>query len=361
MRSICCLISLTALAPAPVMAQAPATWTLVEELRIGGGEGPTDFVDVRAIATTARGEMVVLEAQAHELRFFDARGRHLRTVGRKGRGPGEFERPNGVLRAPDGTLWVNDVTRRLTVFSDTGALLRTLSSRAQSWGWLWDARFDGTGRLIRSDLRPVAGGGWQSVLIRERPGESTSDSFPAPTCGPVVRPTVWEFPRGRKGVPWTSGRRVALDPRGAAWCVHTGTYDLTWTPLGAAKPAFEARGEASEVRVTAAERDSVIADAREFMKVAGEAALDFSLIPARKPAVEQVAVDDRGRLWVRHAGNGPGSRWDVRDGARLVATVTAPFRASTLVPPLVVGDRLYAVVTDDDGFPFVVAARIVTR
>jgi hypothetical protein len=61
-------------------------------LSIGQVEGQDDYVFgevVGAVRTTA-GTIVVADGQAGELRFFDATGAHLKTVGGYGEGPGEF-------------------------------------------------------------------------------------------------------------------------------------------------------------------------------------------------------------------------------------------------------------------------------
>src|SRR5690606_29812911 len=44
---------------------------------------------------------------------FGADGRHLATIGRKGRGPGEFEAPTGPVIGPDGALYVRNMERVL--------------------------------------------------------------------------------------------------------------------------------------------------------------------------------------------------------------------------------------------------------
>lgn len=49
-------------------------------------------------------------------------------LGSEGRGPGEFERPSGLMRGDGGSIGVRDGRlRRLTVFSEQGELVRTLS------------------------------------------------------------------------------------------------------------------------------------------------------------------------------------------------------------------------------------------
>lgn len=65
--------------------------------------------------------MWVVDAQANELRVFDADGRFVRTIGRPGEGPSEFMRIGPVFHGPDRTIWVEDLTLvRWEVFDTSG-------------------------------------------------------------------------------------------------------------------------------------------------------------------------------------------------------------------------------------------------
>jgi hypothetical protein len=58
------------------------------------------------------------------IKVFDAQGRHRRTIGRKGSGPGEFGQIADMAILPDGRLLVTDFeTRRTSLFSPDGQFL----------------------------------------------------------------------------------------------------------------------------------------------------------------------------------------------------------------------------------------------
>jgi DNA-binding beta-propeller fold protein YncE len=76
----------------------------------------------------AAGVIYVSDIADARVWVFGPDGRSLRSIGRKGRGPGEFESPTGVAIGPDGNLYVRDgarvsqfgidpQTRRLTRFA----------------------------------------------------------------------------------------------------------------------------------------------------------------------------------------------------------------------------------------------------
>ena len=74
------------------------------------------------------GRIVVANAGTDELRFFGRDGRHLRSVGREGGGPGEFRAIRGLTRLPGDSLGVWDWDlRRLTIYDDAGGFGRMVT------------------------------------------------------------------------------------------------------------------------------------------------------------------------------------------------------------------------------------------
>ena len=72
--------------------------------------------EVAAVNTDANGNILILDEKYHELKIFDPGGRHLRTVGRAGRGPGEFLQPKTLDWLSADTLVITDGTRRGQLF-----------------------------------------------------------------------------------------------------------------------------------------------------------------------------------------------------------------------------------------------------
>lgn len=119
-------------------AEPPARWTLpphpVLEVGVVEGDEAYQLSDVVGAVWSARGELVVANGATNALRFYDAAGRHVRSVGREGEGPGEFlalaslERRGDSLVAHDGRGW------RFTIFSSDGELLGTTPGGGQARG-----------------------------------------------------------------------------------------------------------------------------------------------------------------------------------------------------------------------------------
>src|SRR5687767_9138691 len=83
-------------------------WRLVEELRIGSisGDGPDGFSEVTAVGVSPGGLIHVIDGQAQEVRVFAPGGTHVRTFGRRGGGPGEFQNAYSLNWDKLGRLWI---------------------------------------------------------------------------------------------------------------------------------------------------------------------------------------------------------------------------------------------------------------
>jgi hypothetical protein len=100
---------------------------LKEELSLGGPEaqGEYAFGQVRHFIVDDAGAFYVLDQQNAHIKVFDAAGKYLRTIGRKGQGPGELESPMTLsFNRVNGELAVQQQTRRMTYFKMDGTFLR---------------------------------------------------------------------------------------------------------------------------------------------------------------------------------------------------------------------------------------------
>lgn len=109
-----------------------ADWELVEDLRLDAIA--EDFSVVWQVSVGPEGEIVVLEPQDHRVRIYDSTGSVVTMIGRRGKGPGEFQYVGTVFWAAD-TLVVWDVElARGTYLLTDGTLIRTEAARFFSPG-----------------------------------------------------------------------------------------------------------------------------------------------------------------------------------------------------------------------------------
>lgn len=85
-------------------------WSVSErprlEIGVFEGEEAYQLADVRGVTRLSDGRIAVLNGGDVELRFYDPAGRFVRTGAGPGQGPGEIDRPTGLLRLDGDTLVV---------------------------------------------------------------------------------------------------------------------------------------------------------------------------------------------------------------------------------------------------------------
>ncbi|MGD8699436.1 MAG: hypothetical protein PVJ43_09110 [Gemmatimonadales bacterium] len=135
---------------APLWPEGP-DWKFTQDLRIGAIDGPQEyqFGNLTGLQVLSDGQIVVVDAMAYNVRFFTSEGDHIRTVLRKGQGPGELSNPGGLYLGPGDTLIVGDGSAaRMHVLAPDGTYLETFSRlpRDGYTGGYW-ASGSRTGRL----------------------------------------------------------------------------------------------------------------------------------------------------------------------------------------------------------------------
>jgi hypothetical protein len=175
------------LCPVALHAQGPAQWTLRPVVVVGGAQANDDRytfeqVTPEAIAGRANGNLLVLDIQGKRVLEYDDRGRHVRTLGRGGSGPGEFRFPTAVTVGAGDSVWVFDV-ERVSVFPDAGQPVRTQSVPTRTFGL---ARVGAHG-VLRA-LAAVPGAAGTGSLV---PGRMEIARF---NGAGVIADTVWRGP-----------------------------------------------------------------------------------------------------------------------------------------------------------------------
>lgn len=133
MRTLICGSLLVFVCISPTMAQQiPATVSLIDSsyVRIGSVEGPpeTVFAGIVGALRLPSGHIAVADGGNYVVRFFDASGVHLRSFGREGSGPNEFQILWWIGACPDGELLAVDaaLSRGAVMSAADESLLRTV-------------------------------------------------------------------------------------------------------------------------------------------------------------------------------------------------------------------------------------------
>ncbi len=348
------------------------TWTLVEELRVGSveGDGPDVFGYLKGLVALDGGGFAVLESQAQELRVFGPDGAHIATHGRKGQGPGEFADANGLMLDQDGRLWVPDTRNgRMSVFDPEEGFVESFPFADANFNATWNGAMVEGNRIYR----PSSVSGNRMLLRVYDLNMRLIDSLPLPSDGPegeefdpASQPGAFYQEMGGRymaySIPFYPHEVTYLDKRGAVWSTRPGDPEYRikrWQPGGDTTLLVETRRP--PVPVPAVERDSIIDMMRQMLSNMGVGEWDWSRVPAIRPAVEDIFESAEGNLWIRTPFSGRGVLFDVysRDVAYLgTASLGSGLKLFEQVTPIVRGDLVWLVATDELDVPYVIRARI---
>lgn len=101
---------------------------LEEDLRIGNAEDESYmFYRIRGMAVDDDGNIYVVDMSNFRVQIFDRNGKYVKTIGRSGQGPGEFEQPSKMrINNASGNIYVRDMFRVLDIFKGNGEFIKSL-------------------------------------------------------------------------------------------------------------------------------------------------------------------------------------------------------------------------------------------
>ena len=267
--------------------------TLVEELSIGVLEGEEEemFGRISDIAVDEVGGIYVFDGQAPALRYYDAEGNYVRTLGGEGEGPGEYRDASlGLVIRSDGRLIMRDPrNRRLNVYNPDGSF-------SEDWPinsglFTRNSTFiDRNDHLYLKILegRPERNKPWPISLLHLDANATIIDTIPPPSIDNDPESSGWRF-EPQKVWTWSLlGYMVAGITSEYAFSLF-----LPDGKMLRVERSFE------PVKVHPEERAELEANNDWMRKNQGEhLTSDIPPIPTTKPAYKSLTVDDDGRIWV---------------------------------------------------------------
>jgi hypothetical protein len=356
---------------------------LVEQTSIGVESGEDAYMLGRVAAVSASDDSIyVVDWQVPAVRVYDFAGRHVRDLGRRGQGPGEFIIPADVVVADSGEAYVIERNMRMNVFASDGTPLET---------WTPNQAFEvGFGGVLTLTTDNAV---WVPYFDRESNRVARirygSGGF---TGEPMLQPEL-------------STQRACLDfesngsPRRFCEIPFAPTANIVFTPALAwltgdgAAYRFEVRGSNGSMRVVERYWDPVPVSTEErahhrqrITEIIRERDPSWSWgdleLPDHKPAYVRLIAERNGRTWALRempsrastdCDEGVATCWRPAgywlDGfdpeGRYLGTVSldalgVPAVGNLPIAPLFIdGDSLLAVLTDDLGTTRVKRYRIV--
>jgi hypothetical protein len=286
----------------------PGVATLVEEVSIGVGDGAEEYMlgDIADIALGRDGSIFALDRQVPVVRQYDAQGRFIRNIGRRGQGPGEMRSPSGIALTRDGRLLLWDTANwRINIYSATGDILPQITTPSGSSGssmaqYARALMVDTAGRIVtRKTVFTAPLAPRPTIWVRFMPDGTQVDTVQAPSTSfttPEVSASNERF-RKTNEVPFWPQRHVAMSPSGDMIAGFPNRYAFEiHQPDG---PVISVRRDVNADPVTRQERADARKEIEESMRQTVPTwTWNGPDIPETKPYYTglQVALD--GRIWV---------------------------------------------------------------
>ncbi len=338
--------------PATAVA-APETVKLKELWRVGGEDDEVLFGVITDVITDRDGNFYLLDSQLLEVQVYAPGGKHLRTIGREGEGPGEFRMAYNLLLLPSGNIGVLQTAPSkivgLTPEGEPADDFVLPGDGAGGFKLLFGARNAGDQLAVTYGLNEFSEAGFSqnSILaLIDASGKTEqrlhSQSSAMKSADAMIAETEWDSFRNR----WSSG----ADGR-AYSAVDFGDYTVNvWGPDGKLVHVIH-REYAEHVRL-GAQMDRVLEIYKGFTRQIPFPNIRYEIEPNWNP-IQSINARGDGSLWVRTSrgtfdlADGQLGAFDVFDkNGHLVRQVTLEGQGDpTSDGYFIVADRLF-VVTD---------------
>jgi hypothetical protein len=335
-----------------------ASWRIDPEpvVRIGTAEGEAAYLlhIVRQAVRLDDGRIAVMNGGTQEVRFYDAQGRHLHSVGGRGGGPGEFEFVTAMLRMDGDSLLLGDANNaRFTLLDADGRFVR---SHPADWRRVSvrGRRADGRLALVQyADAQLATATGYQRVprhAVLFEAGGTREDTVATLPGGEEFRVDVgggvanYEVPFGRQQHVAVHGDRI-YNGTGDTFEIEVRSTDRGLERLIRAALPPRAVTSADVERWRSAHLERAANNPR--FRPAVERLLSEAPVPRTMPAYSALHVDRESNVWARAyaPADEPATQWQVFDPAgRWIGAVELPDRAIVTE----IGDDYVLVVARDE-------------
>ncbi len=298
-----------------------------EELSIGAAEGAEEymFLDAWEVVIDNSERIFVSDRRAFHIKVFDKFGKFIKTIGRKGQGPGEFSQISSIQITPRNELMVYErMGFKLTFFSLDGDYIRTVLLKGMQAFWV---RENSKGNYFESSVEFQGQYNTNTFRVATEVKEYGSDF--------EFIKTIAKDKFRNANVPLRHDMLARFPSFDLLICGYKDSYELHFINL-----------EGEIVRKVLKDYSSIEISEEEKIK---RKLPESSELPRYFPAFQDFSVDEEGRIYVqlfeRQMG-GDKFYYDVFDPeSRYIARI----RINAL-PKYFKNRKMYTIEADDDGF-----------
>jgi len=150
------------------------------DLSIGGEEFNENynFMTISDVEVDEEGNILVLDSRQLQIQKYDKNGKYVRTIGRKGEGPGEFMQAYRIYLDSDGKLYVSNF-RKIHIFDENNVYERSVNTESflSSYGVTKEGNFMGRSSTFAGEDRTM------DIILMSSEGKKTETivNFPDPS------------------------------------------------------------------------------------------------------------------------------------------------------------------------------------
>jgi hypothetical protein len=312
---------------------------LEEDLTIGETGGGKDYAFNKAwfIAVDEAGAIYVMDQGDTCVKVFDESGKYLRSIGRKGEGPGELQNPNGIHIINGQRLVFEDFIRSLSTFSTEGRFIGSLST----------AKLMPLSILVTPENKIVV---FMNAIFSGQKGKEIR-IYDGQLNFIKTLLFVPDEPRDPQVVkPFAAGFDWAVSQSDRLAISRKEDYEIDILDLkGNSSTIF--KRDCDRIKITKAEIDDMTSKIRKGLRMDSQ---------KYHPAIQGISADNEGRIYVKtfeRTKDGEYFYYDVfdRDGRYLIK-VPIPRTARSLVWK---NGRMYCLEEDAEGFQKVKRYRVI--
>ena len=310
----------------------PSTIILKEELTLGEEQANPEhsFSSLSSFSVDDSGNIYVVDGKENKIKIYRGDESFLRSFGRRGQGPGEFQGASQIVILPDGNQIVTDfMGRRLVFFSPKDEFLRQVSTSGFSIG------------SIRCDRR----GDIYALNVISGPEKRTQELIKFNSnMKPIATRTLFDEER-KPGIfkPFSPWIRFDVTHRDELVWAIASKYEINILN-SEGKPVRRIIKDFDPIKITGAEKERLIReDKQELPAGFPSPTYDF---PPSLPPIKNMFLDDQDRIFIQtyeKDGRG-GVFYEVFDPeGRYVSRFSFPEKEEAGV---VKKDKLYSMIRD---------------
>ena len=328
------------------------------------------LASIASVVATPAGDLFVLDRTESDIKVFNRQGRYLRTVARRGSGPGELSGPPFTMLRTDSAIVVTDIMlRRNVYFGFDGKHLRTLSHARETSG----------NQLSAPQTTLPMRKGWALRISPPQSVDFNPDPFSHVMVHSSVQARTDTLARIRSDIliiDRNNGKKIRRDIAstrvgdGGAWAAYADSlvvlvdgYEGTvrWVDFETGVPRMRRTERLAGVSVPTTMKDfegAKDAALRAWRKINPQTEITVVEMPPRHTLADRALFSDDASLWVGAPPKGDSSTWTVfpRSGPSFAVVLPAQFHLTYIQ-----GNRLYGHGVGPDDTPQVFVYELDVR